>query len=228
MPNNYKRAGISGTFSRLYIRPSKNLSVKKINPGSIPPLKLRINSFRYGNQNFGAINLNTYSSGNRLIIRSLKINSAYMSGNLLGSWQQFSSGIYRSNLTGNLKSNDISSLLKSLNFHSSLIVKKGKASFNVNWPGPIYQLNVNRLSGNLAINFGSGRVIDLGQSATQSLNFGRLLTLLSIHRLIHMDFSDANRMISIFFHYRGHIWRMRIIHPVFMGCQPDLPVLMRV
>ncbi len=204
LPNNYKKIGITGTFSRLYINSSKSLSSKKINPGSIPPLSLRINNFRYGRQNFGAINLKTSSSTNRLIIRSLKVNSPLVSGNILGSWQQFSSGAYRSSLTGSLKSNDISSLLKSLGFHQSLIVKKGTGTFNVNWSGPIYQWNVNRLNGNLAINFGSGRIVDLGKSANQSLNLGRLVTLLSIDRILHMDFSDFTQKGYSFESMKGH------------------------
>ncbi len=190
VPNNYQKAGISGAFKRLYIQTSNVLTTKKINPGLIPPLKLQINSFRFGHQNFGALNLNSYPSGSGLIIRSLQLNSSILSGNLTGSWKQFPSGAYQSQLSGALSSDNISDVLKTFNFKSSMIVNKGSATFNVNWPGAIYHWNINQLSGNAALNFGAGRIVDLGKSATQSLNLGRVLTLLSIHRLLHMDFSD--------------------------------------
>lgn len=193
VPTDYNQAGISGSFDRLYLQPSTSSIDKTIIPGEIPPLTLQIKRFHYGNQNFGAINLKTSPSGNNLMIRSLNVNSPLLTGNLTGSWNQISSGVYQSQLSATLSSNNISSLLKTFGFQSSAIVNQGNATFHLTWPGPIYQWTIDQLQGNVAINFGSGRIVDLGESATQSLNLGRLITLLSIDRLIHMDFSDYTK-----------------------------------
>lgn len=190
VPEDYKKSGISGHFSRLYLHAIEGLGSSEINPGDILPLSLSINNFQYGGMYLGNVNVETHSISNGLILNSLQVVSPIFSCSLSGSWQQQPEGSDTSHLFGKVSSSDVYQLLKSFRFNSSVIVKKGSGKFNFSWPGPLYQLKIAEIKGGLSLNFGGGQVVDIGPSASQQLNMGRLLTLLSIHRLIHLDYAD--------------------------------------
>ncbi len=190
VPTNYQQAGLTGHFHRLYLQEIKGAENATINPGSIPPLQLSMGDFQYGVKYFGAIDMNTYPEGDALIIRSLKANSSLLTADLSGYWKQLDDKTYQSHLTGKVTSDNINDLLQTFDFSTSIIAGKGSANFDFTWPNAIYQWQIKAFNGTLNLNLGAGRVIDLGEAATKQLSMGRLLTLLSIHRLMHMDYSD--------------------------------------
>ncbi len=65
--------------------------------------------------------------------------------------------------------------------------------FNLNWQGAPYQVSFTKLKGHFSFTATNGQIVDIGSSNEAKLNFGRLLTFLSIQSLtkrLQLDFSD--------------------------------------
>ena len=190
IPNSLPKGTIFAKFKRLILTPPKKKTIDKINPGKIPALHVFIDNFRYANHYLGAITFQTAPAKNMMKLKNFTIRSSLLSGSLKGFWQLRPNGLYYSSLSGALSSNNLDQLLKTWQFKSSLTAARGTANFKLTWPNAIYQLKLNQMTGQISIQLKKGFIIDLGERADAKLNLGRLLTLLSIHRLLFMHFAD--------------------------------------
>ena len=193
LPNNISQ-GITGRFKRLYLveKKSKTKTTKKIDPTTIPPLDIQADNFQYGAQYFGAINLLSSPIKNGIKIRQLIINAPLLYTSMTGSWLK-TGAVQHSHIRGEAKTKNLDRLLKALNIHSSLVGTDGRATFDLDWPGPFYSPTLKTSSGQIKVKLGKGWIVDLGESTTAKLNLGRLLTLLSINRLLVMNFDDLSQ-----------------------------------
>jgi len=194
LPNDITE-GITGKFKRLYLIKDKSLNekTKTFNPASIPPLDIQTDNFQYGDQYFGSVNLISNPIQQGMNIRQFIINSPLLYASMNGSWKMNSQGVSTSHLIGLAKTNNLDHLLKSLNIHSSLVGTDGKFSFDFTWPGPVYSPAIKNVTGDMNVKLGKGWIVDLGESTNAKLNLGRLLTLLSINRLLVMNFDDLSQ-----------------------------------
>jgi uncharacterized protein (TIGR02099 family) len=191
IPENLTTGTVNANFKRLYlgeIKSSKKVG-EKANPGSIPALNIHANSFQYGDEFFGVLNLKTHHEKNLFKLDKLTVSAPLISGNITGKWSLLN-GDYASNLNGTLNSKDIDKVLKSQKINSSLVVTNGGIGFDLNWPGKIYQPELKKMSGQINVSFGKGWIVDLKEDANVKLNVGRLLTLLSLNRILMMNFAD--------------------------------------
>jgi uncharacterized protein (TIGR02099 family) len=193
IPKVFPRGTITANFQKLFLQENKSAKKATINPGKIPSLNLSVDSFKYGKQYFGTIKLQTQANRNAMKIKSLRVNSKLMSTTLTGIWQKTKKGNYYSRVSGSLVSNNFNGLLNSYGMRPSLILTSGRMQFSLNWPGAIYNPSMRRMTGSLSAKFNKGQVVDLGASATHSLNFGRILSLLSVDRILKLDFSDLTK-----------------------------------
>jgi uncharacterized protein YhdP len=93
-------------------------------------------------------------------------------------------------MRGDIESNNIMPLLTALNVHSGLIIEEGSAQFNLIWPNVIYRLDIQHAVGDVYMHLGKGQITGIGEKANQTMNLGRILTLLSVNRLFTGGFSD--------------------------------------
>lgn len=191
VPDNYLVAGISGTFKRFFIDSSDSrFSENKMKPSQIPPLTLHVDQFRYDQRKLNNIDVSTARTQDALLLKQLTFRSDMLSGTLTGEWRQSPQGVDNSRLTGQLDSDDINQLMKSLAIQPSIQPSKGSVRVNLYWQDPLYRFDVQRLRGQLGVKLGSGRIVRLSESAAAMLNLGSILTSLSIGRLFEMNFSD--------------------------------------
>jgi uncharacterized protein (TIGR02099 family) len=191
-PYNYPKSILQINLNKLILTPGEFASNKSklLNPANIPAVDIKINNFVYGQQNLGKVDVGLRSTKNIAYIKYLNISSPAYVVTAQGYWKKRQNGKYASVLRGDIESNNVMPLLNALKIHSGLIAQKGDAQFNLNWPGIIYQPNLKYADGDVYVHFGKGQIIGIDEKANESMNLGRLLTLLSINRLLTMSFAD--------------------------------------
>jgi uncharacterized protein (TIGR02099 family) len=195
LPDNFPDSPITGKFQRIQIPQLsiKSNAKKSFNPGSIPPMVLSTNDFKYGTHDFGGVSFDVQPDNRTLKIKKLNLNSPLLSGKLSGAWRLNSNGKYNSALSGWLKSQNIQQLMAGWGIkRSKLIASTGVASFSLAWPDTIYKPTLNTISGDLGIKLGSGWIVGLNKATVEKLNLGKLLTLLSVRHLI-FQLGDLSR-----------------------------------
>lgn len=190
-PYHYPSETLIGQFEELDLSSGKDSSnLSTVDPGSIPPLHLVVNQLHYNQKPLGVVDLKIHPDKNTLVIDNATFKSPMLTGTVVGRWQLFKDHTYQTHLSGTLESNNVSGLLDQNNVHSSVIIKSGKMIFELNWPDVINHFDISKATGHIFAHMNKGRIIDLGEQANNKLDVGRLLTLLSVQRLITMDFSD--------------------------------------
>jgi len=191
-PNNYPQGILQINLKKLVLTPGDFAlnKTKLLDPADIPSMDINIGDFTYGQQKLGKVKLSTRSSADAVRIKNLDISSATYAVSAQGYWKKLPSGKYTSLLRGNLESNNIMPLLNALKIRSGFVAQEGSAQFNLNWSGIIYQPNLQQAAGDIYLHLGKGQITDIGEQADQSMSVGRILTLLSINRLLTMNFSD--------------------------------------
>ena len=186
---NFPNVPLAGRFKKLFLQKIKGLEKKdkKFNPGSIPAFNIQADNFRYGDQYYGAVNLEVQSAKDVLYIKNLTVKSPLLSGKLYGSWRMMGDDNYKTHLVGKMSCFDIDKFLKVLDIRSSLLATQGAASFDLTWPDTVFQPSLNKLFGNVSVNLGKGWIIDLGEDTLAKLNLGRILTSLDISRIFTAD-----------------------------------------
>jgi uncharacterized protein YhdP len=212
LPYKYPGEALIGQFSKLNIKTGKASSnLSSVDPGSIPALHLNVEQLQYNQKPLGSLSLKIHPSENTLWIDDAVFKSPLLTGTVTGKWQKLK-GQNQTNLSGTLESNDISELLSQNDVRSSMIVKSGGLTFDLSWPDVITRFDVSKATGHISAEMGKGWIVDLGDRADSKLNMGRLVTLLSVHRLLVMDFSDLahkgygfDKMIGDFDLHQGNI-----------------------
>jgi len=96
-------------------------------------------------------------------------------------------------LIGQLDSMNLSNFLRSWGLPASIATEQAHMRFNLHWQGAPYQFSFTKLKGHFSFTATNGQIVDIGSSNEAKLNFGRLLTFLSIQSLtkrLQLDFSD--------------------------------------
>jgi uncharacterized protein YhdP len=191
-PDDYPNGILQVNLKKLILTPDDFAlnKAKLLDPTDIPSMDININDFLYGQQDLGKVMLSTRPSADMVKIKNLDISSATYAVETQGYWKKLADGKYESMLRGNLESNNIMPLLSALKIRLGFIVQEGSAQFNLNWPGIIYQPNLKQAAGDVYLHLGKGQITDIGEQANQTMSVGRLLTLLSVNRLLTMNFSD--------------------------------------
>ncbi|MGD9108158.1 MAG: YhdP family protein [Gammaproteobacteria bacterium] len=192
VPDDYPQRALKINLKHLQLMPTEFTAneTSLLEPADMPPMDLKIDDFIYGQQNFGKVNLSLRTSKNIAQIKSFDISSPAYSVSTQGYWRKLSDGKYQSMMRGDIESNNIMPLLTALNVHSGLIIEEGSAQFNLIWPNVIYRLDIQHAVGDVYMHLGKGQITGIGEKANQTMNLGRILTLLSVNRLFTGGFSD--------------------------------------
>jgi uncharacterized protein YhdP len=158
----------------------------------LPKINLNARQVRYKEINFGAVQLKLNPLLGGVLMRELNAGDSDYHLIASGAWHTQE----RSNSTeliGQVYSGNLSNLLRSWGFPASITAEQAYMRFNLNWPGAPYQVSLTKFRGHFSFNASNGQIVDIGSSNEAKLNFGRLLTFLSIQSLtkrLQLDFSD--------------------------------------
>lgn len=157
----------------------------------LPKINLNAREVRYKDINFGAVQLKLNPILGGVLVRELNAGDANYHLIASGAWhtQERNS----TELIGQLDSANLSNFLRSWGLPASIVAEQAHMRFNLNWQGAPYQFSFTKLRGHFSFNASNGQIVDIGSSNEAKLNFGRLLTFLSIQSLtkrLQLDFSD--------------------------------------
>ena len=189
--------GVLGRFSKLYMQgavtPPANAptSATKVavetDPAKVPSLKFSIDDLRVGASQLGKTDLQTTQTINGMRIDRFVTKSKNFSINAAGDWIKTASGS-RSNLKLDFTTDSLGKMLDGLGFVGMIQNGKTKASLNASWPGSPGAISLGSINGNLKVEVGEGRLLDVEPGGS-----GRILGLISlaeIPRRLTLDFSD--------------------------------------
>ncbi|WP_339051173.1 YhdP family protein [Rickettsiella endosymbiont of Xylota segnis] len=157
----------------------------------LPKINLNAREVRYKEINFGAVQLKLNPILGGVLVRELNAGNANYHLIANGAWhtQDGSS----TELIGQLDSMNLSNFLRSWGLPASIAAEQAHMRFNLHWQGAPYQFSFTKLKGHFSFTATNGQIVDIGSSNEAKLNFGRLLTFLSIQSLtkrLQLDFSD--------------------------------------
>lgn len=194
--------GVIGRFGKLHmqgaISPPVNAAgnmiaaepskpVVETDPSKVPSLKFTIEDLRVGVSQLGKADLQTTQTANGMRIDRFVTKSKNFSINASGDWVKQASGS-RSNLKLDFTTDSLGKMMDALGFVGMIQNGKTKAALNASWPGSPGAMSLANLNGNLKVEVGEGRLLDVEPGGS-----GRILGLISlaeIPRRLTLDFSD--------------------------------------
>ncbi len=189
--------GVLGRFSKLYMQgaatspttvPTAAAKVAvETDPAKVPSLKFSIDDLRVGVSQLGKTDLQTTPINNGMRIDRFVTKSKNFSINASGDWIKTGTGT-RSNLKLDFTTDSLGKMMDGLGFAGMVQNGKTKASLNAYWPGSPGAISLGNINGNLKVEVGEGRLLDVEPGGS-----GRILGLISlaeIPRRLTLDFSD--------------------------------------
>lgn len=170
-----------------------------------PKINLNAREVLYKNINFGAVQLKLNPILGGVLVRELNAGNTNYHLIANGAWHTQDGN--STQLLGQLDSANLSNFLKSWGLPGSIIAEQTHVRFNLHWQGTPYQVSFTKIRGHFSFTATNGQIVDIGSSNEAKLNFGRLLTFLSIQSLtkrLQLDFSDLKTKGFDFTNFQGN------------------------
>lgn len=190
----------------------------------LPKMNVDAKAVYYNAIRLGAVQLKLNPVLGGVLIREL--NAGDENYHLIASGAWHIQGSHSTELRGQLDSGQLSNFLRNWGLPTSMIAEQSHIKFNLHWLGSPYQINLRKLNGYFSFNATNGQIVDIGSSNEAKLNFGRLLTFLSIQSLtrrLQLDFSDLKTKGFDFTNLQGH-FTLRNGHAVTRDTTIEGPV----
>lgn len=161
-------------------------SANDTDPARIPPLSLDIDDLQFGKATLGKAVLRTRPMANGLSVDQLQFRSPKQAIDVRGRWMGMGAAA-RTQLTVDVKSEDLGGLMKNLDYGGQLRGGQGQLQLQAGWPGGPSDFQLGALEGRLDVHARNGQLLELEPGA------GRVLGLLSVTQLprrLMFDFRD--------------------------------------
>ncbi|MEO5596858.1 MAG: YhdP family protein, partial [Lysobacteraceae bacterium] len=205
--------GIKGNFARLYwprspdvmtsaasavpttVNPSaievaaltnNSSDANATNPANVPPLHLEIVELRYGDARLGRTVLDTQPSPQGMHIRQFQTQSPAQTINASGDWTGRGRSA-RTSLAILFSADSLGDMLDALGFEGVVAGGKTRAKLVASWTGAPAAFALARLDGQLEVDVGKGRLLEVKPGAGRILG---LVSLAAIPRRLGLDFRD--------------------------------------
>ena len=192
---------LSGRFSRLYLakialsHQQDNTEALALKPADIPNLNVTIDTLKLEGVDVGNIALKSTSTEALWNLEYCKINSPAYQLTIKGNWTQ-NGEKNNTHLHADLQISKLGDSLKSWHITPVVDAHKGGVQINGNWPGAINHFSLEKLSGQMYMEFKDGRITHLSPETEEKLGLGKLLSILSLQtipRRLKLDFSDLSQ-----------------------------------
>lgn len=193
IPNNLANKPIQGIFQQFYFDsaidpfPVRGFTQKlspqenSVNPGNIPSLYLVFENFYYNKHPLGRICLSTIRQKNSMKIKEFTADFPAFSLVSTGGWS-FEAGKQHTYFTGYIKTTSLGEFLKNWGITESVSGAKGTADFSLNWDGPAYNPDADKLNGQVKLAFKKGEILKVIDKPSDS-GIGLILNLLTFEIL---------------------------------------------
>ena len=207
-------AVIAGKLARLYWRDASpgsatatattagnDASTDVFNPAAIPPLKLDIEDLRFGDASLGSAQLRTQQVATGMRVQQLALRSPGQKIDVQGDWLGRGTAA-RTQLSADIDSQNLGSLLDGLGFKGRVGGGKGKVKFDAGWSGSPATFALSKMEGNLHIAARDGQLLEVEPGAGRVLG---LLSLTQLPRRMMLDFRDFFSKGFAFNHIDGNV-----------------------
>ncbi len=155
-------------------------------PATLPAMQIRANHLLRREEDLGALDLETEHWTSGVNIKHLRLSTDNHELSLKGSWMR-QDGHDETKLNGKLKVNDLGNFLGLLGYGREIYRTPTESAFALAWGGAPQQFSSASVAGEVRLNMGRGRVLQVEPG------LGRALGMLNLHtlsRLLLLDFSD--------------------------------------
>jgi uncharacterized protein YhdP len=196
IPDPVGSAPIDATFEHLHVKreaapasPGSSAAHAKLDPKELPPARLVVRSLRYNEADLGLAKLTLSRDREGLVVEELLALSDDFEVRGTGRWTREVTGT-RSEVDLRIHSGDFGRLTSALGYGDSG-VDGGAAEIvlRAGWNGSPFELEFERLSGELHFRAANGRLREVKRGATGRV-FGLLNLTVLPRRLLRLDFSD--------------------------------------
>ncbi len=156
-------------------------------PSTLPLLQLDIENLRFEDAPGGRLRLLTRRLPDGLEIEELKLTGQQFVLEAGGSWTQRDDGSQRSALSLNLEAEDMGAALRDLDIYAAIDGAEGSMRMKGKWLGALPAPDLASLNGDMSIELGKGRFLEVDPGAGRVVG---LFTLSGLVRRLSLDFSD--------------------------------------
>lgn len=161
-------------------------AVDQTDPSRLPPLHFRIDDFRLGQARLGRADLRTFPTPEGMHIDRFSTNSEALKLDASGDWTRIG-GQTRSRFALDFDAESLGGMLDALGFTGMIEQGPVKARMVGDWPGSPGSFRLDRFDGNLRLDVGKGRLLDVEPGTGRFLG---LVSIAEIPRRLTLDFSD--------------------------------------
>ncbi len=161
-------------------------AVDETNPAGLPPLQFRIDDFRLGSARLGSANLETFPTPEGMQIERFATHSEALTLTANGHWTRIG-GQTRSRFALDFDAGNLGGMLDALGFVGMVEDGAVKARMVGDWPGSPGSFRLDRFDGDLRVDVGKGRLLDVEPGTGRFLG---LVSIAEIPRRLTLDFSD--------------------------------------
>ena len=157
-----------------------------IDPRELPAIKVYAKSVSFKNRKFGSVKLETTKIVEGLRLEQLVVKPRSTTILATGKWTSMA-GEQKSEFQLHLESKNLGDTMDDLDYVGSISGGEGNIDANISWPGPLTDVDIARLQGDVAIHFKRGKLLAIDSGA------GRIFGLFSLQTLpkrLLLDFSD--------------------------------------
>lgn len=157
-----------------------------MDPAKLPPFALDIADLKFGKVVLGQAVLRTRPLANGLNVDELRFRAPDQEIDISGRWLGRTGGA-RTELTAQVRSEDLGGLMQNLDYGGQLRGGSGQAQLQASWSGGPSDFQLANLQGSLDLHARNGQLLELEPGA------GRVLGLLSVTQLprrLMFDFRD--------------------------------------
>jgi uncharacterized protein (TIGR02099 family) len=205
VPSKLKSPVITGTFKRLHLVSGAKEKFS-IPLSELPTLQIDADDVWYDHFHIGRIHLITKADDDVFRVKQLSVDSPELVAVLQGDWKSLKTSGYQSEISGHASSAQLARLFTKWKIHSNLVGTTGEATFHLNWKGTLYDPKLKEMNGNVSLKLDRGHIVKLDEATEAKLNLGFIVSLLSVHRLISMDFADLAQSGFSFDKARGDLY----------------------
>jgi len=155
-------------------------------PSTLPGLMLNIAELRVNAAKLGQLQLNAQRAPEGLRFTQVSLRGGQLELDSAGHWS-VNRTRYETEWGGFVSTADLGDLLVDLGYSRQVEQAASNIEFLLRWPGDPAQFHRATVSGNIGLDVGSGRVVELDPGVTRVVG---LLNLNALTRRLRLDFSD--------------------------------------
>ncbi len=202
---------LSGQIERIHVDNSPEASkfllreTEQLSPTDIPNLHLTVQHLLYGDIDLGQVDIDSVSTPTNMQLDGCKISSPFYNLTIKGNWLK-DKAVNRTDIRADLNITKLGKSLERWHYKPVVEANKGAVYFVGGWPGGFTDFSLEKVSGQMQLQFKDGRITDLGSATEGKIGFGKLLSIFSLQtipRRLTLDFSDLSHNGYSFDEFKG-------------------------